>query len=91
VGILQLQQVFSLQIPLQLAESKCEFYVAIDRESASLSKNKAPIWGLRPAFYYCQTVAGLLMLGVLSDERTGVSFTIAAGPRQRSHSRVRVP
>jgi hypothetical protein len=30
------------------------------------------------------------MWGVLSDERTGLSFTIAAGPRQRSHSRVGV-
>jgi hypothetical protein len=30
------------------------------------------------------------MLGALSDERTGLSFTIAAGPRQRSHSQVRV-
>jgi hypothetical protein len=30
------------------------------------------------------------MWGALSDERTGLSFTIAAGPRQRSHSRVRV-
>jgi hypothetical protein len=29
--------------------------------------------------------------GVLCDERTGLLFTIAAGPRQRSHSRVRVP
>jgi hypothetical protein len=27
----------------------------------------------------------------LSNKRTGVSFTIAAGPRQRSHLRVRVP
>jgi hypothetical protein len=31
------------------------------------------------------------MLGVLSDERTVLSFAIATGPRQRSHSRVRVP
>jgi hypothetical protein len=31
------------------------------------------------------------MWGALSDERTGLSFTLAAGPRQRSHSRVRVP
>jgi hypothetical protein len=29
-------------------------------QSASLSWNKAPIWGLRPDLYYCQTVAGLL-------------------------------
>jgi hypothetical protein len=38
-----------------------------------------------------QTVAGLLMWGALSDERTGLSFTFATGLRQRSHSRVRVP
>jgi hypothetical protein len=34
------------------------------------------------------TVAGLLMRSAVSDERTGISFTTAAGPRQRSHSRV---
>jgi hypothetical protein len=39
-----------------------------------------------------QAAAGLLMWGALSDERTGLSFVIAAGPRQRSHTRVlRVP
>jgi hypothetical protein len=48
-----------------------------------VSWNKAPIWGLRPDLYYCLTVAGLLILGALSDERTGLSFTIAAGPCQR--------
>jgi hypothetical protein len=31
------------------------------------------------------------MWGALSDERTGLSFRIADGPRQSSHSRVRVP
>jgi hypothetical protein len=31
------------------------------------------------------------MWDALSDERTGLPFTIAAGPRQRSHSRVLVP
>jgi hypothetical protein len=31
------------------------------------------------------------MWGALSDKRTGLSFTTAAGPRQPSHSRVRVP
>jgi hypothetical protein len=58
-----------------------ESYVTADGQSASLSWNKAPIWGLRPDFYYCQTVAGLLMWGALSDERTSLSFTIPAGPR----------
>jgi hypothetical protein len=31
------------------------------------------------------------MWGALSDERTGLSFTVAAGARQPSHSRVQVP
>jgi hypothetical protein len=61
-----------------------------DGQSARLSWNKAPIWGLRQHFYYCQTVAGFLMWGSISDERTGLSFTNAAGPRKRTHSRVRV-
>jgi hypothetical protein len=43
---------------LSLSQS---YYVTIDSQSASLSWNEAPIWGLRPDFYYCQTVAGLLM------------------------------
>jgi hypothetical protein len=59
-----------------------------DGHSASLSLNQAPIWGLQPDFYYCQSVAGLLMWGALSDERTGLPFTIASGPRQRSHFKV---
>jgi hypothetical protein len=33
---------------------------------------------------------GLLMWGALSDEWTGLSSTIAAGPRQCSHSQDRV-
>jgi hypothetical protein len=30
-------------------------------------------------------------VGALSDKRTGLPFTIASGPRQRSHSWARVP
>jgi hypothetical protein len=51
----------------------------------------SPIYGQRPAFCYRQTVAGLLTWGAFSDQRAGLSFTIAAGPRQRNNSRVRVP
>jgi hypothetical protein len=60
-------------------------------QSASLSWSQASTWDLWPDFYYCQTLAGLLMWGTLSDKRTGLPFTIAAGPRQRSHCRVQVP
>jgi hypothetical protein len=72
-------------------DTESESYVTTDGQSASLSWNKALIWGLLPDLYFCQTVAGLLLWGVLSDERAGLTFTIVAGPRQRSHSRVRVP
>jgi hypothetical protein len=63
-----------------LSWSQSQSYVMIDGQSASLSWCQAPIWGLRRDFYYCQTVACLLMWGALSDERTGLPFTIAAGP-----------
>jgi hypothetical protein len=67
------------------SNTESESYVTTDGQSASLSWNKAPIWGLRPDFYYCLTLAGLLIRGALSD------VTIAAGPRQRGQSWVRVP
>jgi hypothetical protein len=72
-------------------KSESESYVTTDGQSASLSWYKAPIRGLRPDFCYWQTVAGLLMWGALSDERTCLSFTTVAGPRHRSHFRLRVP
>jgi hypothetical protein len=70
--------------------SESESYVTTDGQSASLSWIKEPIWGLRSDFYYCQRVAGLLIWGALSDERTGLSFAIDAGSLQSSHSRIRV-
>jgi hypothetical protein len=51
----------------------------------------SPSWGLRPDSYCCQTFAGLWMWGAPCDERRGLSFTVAADPRQRSHSRGRIP
>jgi hypothetical protein len=45
---------------------------------------KPPSGAPRPYFYYCQ------LREALSDKRTGVLFKIIAGPRQRSHSCVRV-
>jgi hypothetical protein len=70
---------------------KYESLITTDGQSASLSWNKAPVWGLRTDFYFCQTVASLFIWDALSDERTGQSFRIAPSPRQLSHFRVRVP
>jgi uncharacterized lipoprotein NlpE involved in copper resistance len=56
----------------ELTESESESYITTDCQSASLSWNKAPVWGLKPGFYYRQTFAGLLMGVALSDERTGL-------------------
>jgi hypothetical protein len=67
----------AIEVPLT-NESESESYVTTDGQSASLSQDKAPIRGLRPDFYYYQTVAGLLMWGALSERRC-LSFTIAAG------------
>jgi hypothetical protein len=60
-----------------------ESCITTDGQLANLSSNKAPVWGLGPYFYYCQTVADLLMWGALSDDRTGLPFTIAPDPLQR--------
>jgi hypothetical protein len=67
------------------SQSQSQSYVTTDGQPASLSwKKKTPIWGLRPDIDYCLTVAGLLIWGALSDEKTGLSFAIATGPRQCS-------
>jgi hypothetical protein len=66
-------------------------YVTTDGQSASLSWCQAPIMGLRPDIYYCQTAVGLLILGPSLWRENGSAFSIHSGPRQRSHSWVRVP
>jgi hypothetical protein len=71
--------------------SQNQSYVTTEGHSASLCWCQAPIWVLRPYFYFCQTFAGLLMWGALFDERMGLSFTISVGPYQRSHSQAWVP
>jgi hypothetical protein len=66
----------------QLNSAHSQSYVTTDGQSTSLSWCQAPIWGLR--FLLCQRVASLSMWGALSDERTGLPFGIASGPRQQS-------
>jgi hypothetical protein len=62
------------QLNWTVSSGQSQSYVTTDGQSANLSWNKATIWGLRPDLYNCETVAGLLMWGALSDERTGLSF-----------------
>jgi hypothetical protein len=47
--------------PFSLLES--ESHVTTDGQSASLSWNKAPIWGLRPDLYYLCDSYGLVLVG----------------------------
>jgi hypothetical protein len=72
-------------------QSHSQSYVTTDGQLDSQSWNKVPIWGLRSDFYYCQTIAGLLKWGAVSDKRTDLSFTIDPGLRQRSNFLVRLP
>jgi hypothetical protein len=51
-----------------LLRMSLESYVTTDGQSATLSWNKAPIWGLRPDFYYCQSCV-FVDVG-RTDERT---------------------
>jgi hypothetical protein len=90
IGLLSVQAEYSRLCPIS-SSFQSQSYVTTEGQPASLSWNKAPIWGLRPDLDYCLTVAGLLIWGALSNERTGLSFAIATGPRQRSHFWVRVP
>jgi hypothetical protein len=59
--------------------------------SVSKSLYRAPSGAHDQICITCVTVAVLFLWGALSDERSGLSFVYAAGPCQRSLSRVRVP
>jgi hypothetical protein len=52
---------------------------------------KHPFGAYDQIFITCVTVTVLFLWGALSDERSGLPFVCAAGPCQRSLSRVRVP
>jgi hypothetical protein len=70
------------------AKSKLRY----DRRSVGQSVLVSSIHlGLTTRFLFVRPLRVFLMWGTLSDERTGPPFTIAAGPRQRSHSCVRFP
>jgi hypothetical protein len=76
-----LTPLFSVCFLKSKSKSQCDW------RSVSKSWYRAP-W---PDIYFCLTVMFLFPWGALSDERMGLSFVYAAGPCQRSLSRVRVP
>jgi hypothetical protein len=49
--------------------SRVESSVTADGQSASLPRNKAPVWGPRPDFHHYQTVAGPPMRGATPARR----------------------
>jgi hypothetical protein len=57
------------QRQLSTGSIKPKSNLCYDRRSVGQS-----VWGRRPDFCYCQTVAGLLMWGAVSDETTGVIY-----------------
>jgi hypothetical protein len=58
--------------------------------SQSVSLGIEPIRGSWPDTYFSLTITVLFLWGALSDERMGLFFVYAAGPRQCSLSLVRV-
>jgi hypothetical protein len=57
----------------------------------SSSWRRAP-WYSRPDFFLSiEHLRSYSLYNIFSDDRMGLSFTIAAGPRQRIHSQIRVP
>jgi hypothetical protein len=69
LNLTQFYLVCCIPIPLVLvsvlmnAQSQSHSYVTTNGQSASLSWNKAPIWGLRPDVYYCLKTSSLLLSG----------------------------
>jgi hypothetical protein len=79
-----------LQLRVSWFSTQSQSFVTTDGQSASLSSCQAPIWGPRRDFLLLSDSCGCVDVGRPLGEKMGLSFTIAAGPRQRSHSRVRV-
>jgi hypothetical protein len=80
------------RLPTNSGQNQSQSHITIDNQPASPSWCQAPIWDPRPIFLspwdflldsYC-----LLFCSALSDERTGLQFTVATGPRQRTSTRV---
>jgi hypothetical protein len=74
------------------SQSQSQSHIATDCQSISKSWCRAPSGAHdHICIYYSLTVTVLFFWGALFDERTGLSFIYATGPRQHSRSRVRAP
>jgi hypothetical protein len=62
------------------SESESESYVTTDGQPASLSWNKATIWGLRPDFYYLCDSYGLVLVGRPLWREVGSVFCMCFWP-----------
>jgi hypothetical protein len=51
----------------------------------------SPLGLMASDFFSTEHFRSWALCNILCDERNGLSFTIDAGPRQRSHSQIRVP
>jgi hypothetical protein len=67
------------------SQSQSQSYVTTDGQSASLSWNRAPIWGLRPDFYYCRRLQACWS-GALSLWRGDGSYVCHSNFKSQSHS-----
>jgi hypothetical protein len=64
--------------------------LAVYRQSVRLGAEPFETYG-QNFFFSTEHLWSQSLYDILSDERMGLSFTIAAGPHQRIHSRVRFP
>jgi hypothetical protein len=70
---------------------KSQSYFTIDGLPSITSSWCQALWDPRPVYFSTEHMRLWLLSNVLSHKRMGLSFTIAVGPRQCSHSQIRVP
>jgi hypothetical protein len=75
----------------QLTRCQSQSYFATGGLPPICSSWRQSPWDSRPVFFLTEHLRSQSLCNILSNESLDLSFTIAAGPRQRSHSQVRVP